>query len=299
MPTTETRVKFFDIDKCGYYKRRSSHPDFCSSPELLEDLVLWVADKSIAETATYTPSEEQDEATLRTFCFDIREADGSYLLTTWNETPTLGGGVASVDLQGNIGNATIETAEVSTGFVPGYPSYFWFPNGTNHLVTVQIGNRLNGKANLCLYIEEYLKKYSCHAVLGEVEDDEGRFVEKVIGYSESGEEAGIGEKQVKPRFQASQLTTVGDLDFIRQYVGSIRKIIKKDRISLTVQEKLRWWQAATRIFRNDNQSLIGNEQHKIKIELEFTPTLEELNACLLYTSPSPRDQRGSRMPSSA
>ena len=27
--------------------------------------------------------------------------------------------------------------------------------------------------------------------------------------------------------------------------------------------------------------------------------LERLNTCLLYTSPSPRDQRGSRMPSSA
>ena len=26
---------------------------------------------------------------------------------------------------------------------------------------------------------------------------------------------------------------------------------------------------------------------------------DELTACLLYTSPSPRDQRGSRMPSSA
>ena len=28
-------------------------------------------------------------------------------------------------------------------------------------------------------------------------------------------------------------------------------------------------------------------------------TLQSVNACLLYTSPSPRDQRGSRMPSSA
>ena len=28
-------------------------------------------------------------------------------------------------------------------------------------------------------------------------------------------------------------------------------------------------------------------------------TLKTTNACLLYTSPSPRDQRGSRMPSSA
>ena len=31
----------------------------------------------------------------------------------------------------------------------------------------------------------------------------------------------------------------------------------------------------------------------------FTDLLDDLCACLLYTSPSPRDQRGSRMPSSA
>ena len=29
------------------------------------------------------------------------------------------------------------------------------------------------------------------------------------------------------------------------------------------------------------------------------PTLEDLEDCLLYTSPSPRDKRQSRMPSSA
>ena len=34
--------------------------------------------------------------------------------------------------------------------------------------------------------------------------------------------------------------------------------------------------------------------------LDYTPALNDnLNVCLLYTSPSPRDQRGSRMPSSA
>ena len=34
-------------------------------------------------------------------------------------------------------------------------------------------------------------------------------------------------------------------------------------------------------------------------ETDGTSTAEPLDACLLYTSPSPRDQRGSRMPSSA
>ena len=35
-------------------------------------------------------------------------------------------------------------------------------------------------------------------------------------------------------------------------------------------------------------------------DLHFLPNwVEKENDCLLYTSPSPRDQRGSRMPSSA
>ena len=34
-------------------------------------------------------------------------------------------------------------------------------------------------------------------------------------------------------------------------------------------------------------------------EIETDKATMEVEACLLYTSPSPRDQRGSRMPSSA
>ena len=40
------------------------------------------------------------------------------------------------------------------------------------------------------------------------------------------------------------------------------------------------------------------ELRKAWQELKFFK-LELINSCLLYTSPSPRDQRGSRMPSSA
>ena len=37
--------------------------------------------------------------------------------------------------------------------------------------------------------------------------------------------------------------------------------------------------------------IVGNEQ--------FSESRTNVKTCLLYTSPSPRDQRGSRMPSSA
>ena len=37
----------------------------------------------------------------------------------------------------------------------------------------------------------------------------------------------------------------------------------------------------------------------VKVDNSFKIIEDTLNPCLLYTSPSPRDQRGSRMPSSA
>ena len=41
-----------------------------------------------------------------------------------------------------------------------------------------------------------------------------------------------------------------------------------------------WWDDISPVFKRDSRIIVGND-------------------CLLYTSPSPRDQRGSRMPSSA
>ena len=54
-----------------------------------------------------------------------------------------------------------------------------------------------------------------------------------------------------------------------------------------------------------NESLLHAQQAgEILTGLDGHPTqniakIKETNSCLLYTSPSPRDQRGSRMPSSA
>ena len=41
------------------------------------------------------------------------------------------------------------------------------------------------------------------------------------------------------------------------------------------------------------------KQDTLQLSNEIRGIDEDLNSCLLYTSPSPRDQRGSRMPSSA
>ena len=56
--------------------------------------------------------------------------------------------------------------------------------------------------------------------------------------------------------------------------------------------------------RREKESAIRSLEEAQKLQLEemrgyFAEETAEMKVCLLYTSPSPRDQRGSRMPSSA
>ena len=52
-----------------------------------------------------------------------------------------------------------------------------------------------------------------------------------------------------------------------------------------------------KLFLYENPEMLALEDHEA---LGITPVAAPYaNTCLLYTSPSPRDQRGSRMPSSA
>ena len=60
------------------------------------------------------------------------------------------------------------------------------------------------------------------------------------------------------------------------------------------------------LFRHDIKTatvVTGFNAHLVKEEIQARQTGPKVktlyNPCLLYTSPSPRDQRGSRMPSSA
>ena len=53
------------------------------------------------------------------------------------------------------------------------------------------------------------------------------------------------------------------------------------------------WDAGIRYFDTAPQYGLGRS------EIRFSEALARFDACLLYTSPSPRDKRQSRMPSSA
>ena len=60
-----------------------------------------------------------------------------------------------------------------------------------------------------------------------------------------------------------------------------------------------WVSQCTQLNHQLNSISHATKKHTHKKTSSFGFIESEANACLLYTSPSPRDQRGSRMPSSA
>ena len=84
--------------------------------------------------------------------------------------------------------------------------------------------------------------------------------------------------------------TLGDVTWDRHYHVTLlsdsytRKILKE----LDLDDDMKWVETRTGFFTD-------GRLHSMSSSLEFL----RFKPCLLYTSPSPRDQRGSRMPSSA
>ena len=51
--------------------------------------------------------------------------------------------------------------------------------------------------------------------------------------------------------------------------------------------------------QSHTQTIVLQDDGIHETNIQQQPEEKKVNNCLLYTSPSPRDQRGSRMPSSA
>ena len=83
--------------------------------------------------------------------------------------------------------------------------------------------------------------------------------------------------------------------------AKVEEVLGETATELENGDTSAWEALKTRLLADpETQNMIeGIIDEALALFLERSTTLEEDGTCLLYTSPSPRDQRGSRMPSSA
>lgn len=268
------KLAMFDISRCGYYRRGHwSAPQEEQISWVMRDLENWASSLRLKETKTFTPSEDDDLHPV--YCFDVESSvSGNFVITTWNEVPMAEGGVATASGDSAVGAVDVSIAEVDEGAIPGFATYFYVVPAQGIVITVRPeGKRHNGRNGFERYIQAFLTYFSSAVVR---EDEVDGVDAKVIGYSIEGEDE---PQQLLPVFSTQVKKVAGQLDYIRQHRGSIRKLVRRDSLQMMITTDRSFVRT---ILQNVGlmETTFQSSSVKLAYELEFTPTENELETII-------------------
>lgn len=264
------KIHFYEITKCGYYKYGEDKAKFGNLAEITPQIHCWLKERdSIDMTCTYKTDENRPQST---YCFDTiyNNKNKDLFITTWNETPSNRGKVPSVSAKEKVGQATVYKNDIEKDSIPGYPTYFWFIAELNKLATIRIDSNYNGKYNLVNYMRGFIEKFTNNAVMQEEADD----LEKILGYRK---EPDAEILDLIPCFDARILRKSGELQLILDNYSKIRKIIRKSRLDLNIQQDLNFFQKMIQKLGIENFN--GEQENnalRFYYEIPFTPSQLEI-----------------------
>lgn len=267
----EAKIKFFDIKRCGFYKKRAGAPVFGGLDNTLENLNKWATDgRTFVNTTCYQPDPDNDLLSTYFCSWSRNKATKDSLLVLWNQSPNDDGVIYGM-------NPTLPpgaTAMLSTDFgkepaIPGAPSYIWFVPSKNVFATIRFNHSVQGKGNLDHYLNGFLQNKSKYRVL----DTEG----KVVGYSPNGE-ASEDSEQMHPRFEAYGRKQEELEAELLTNITKITRIVKRETLNYAVPDDRGPFE---RVFSKLLPSPpVFNQLRSISHELQFSPTEAELKAII-------------------
>ncbi|MES9907195.1 MAG: hypothetical protein ABW150_01640 [Candidatus Thiodiazotropha sp.] len=269
----EASVNFYRIARCGYFKHGEDIPQFGTLEDTLNELKAWVTDKNLGETCTY--AIDDGEEGYHTYCFDIVKSDqtGEFIVTTWNETPSVEGNVASVSATSKVGEVDVELTELPDDHIPGYATYFWFIPDQNILATIRFHHTTNGHQNLRRYMKTFLAKWTSYVV---VDDDDDEADHSIIGYRANEDDEPM---HLNPMFKSYLKKKPGKIEFITNNREDIRTIHRKNLLSPQSQADMTLFnRMLVKIGVQDPPQV--NHEVKVKYEFHHTPEEEELEAII-------------------
>jgi hypothetical protein len=277
----DCRVTFYSIERFGYYKRGCEEPEFGDVKEILDDLKEWAFNPGmkLGQTCTYEVSGDSEKVSYRTFCFNLVKDAGSntYLLTTWNESPSSKGRIASVKELDPVGNAEVNLTEIPEDYIPGYATYFWLVPGKDAFATLQFQHNFNGRRNLEAYLKGYLAKFSKHVVTKSATINNSI---DILGYRRTGDDS--AQDDVYPQFDSKWFKQAGQHNFIRSNWNKIRQIIRKDTLVFSVEKDRSFFgQLVQKIGISEN--IPSNEEsERFQFTLNHHPSEEEVDNMIRY-----------------
>lgn len=268
MSTEQSSITFYKITECGYFARGDESVAFGSISELLEDLRDWSAGKKLIETKVSEVEESDTQG--NTYLFDIKEKDGTWLVTTWNETPSVEGNVVSVQGDSNVGDATIHMNPIAEGSIPGYATYFWLIPSRRMFASIRFHHPQTAQKPFSAYLEKFLETHGRHVVVGEPNEESDY---PIVGYAE---DANDDPAHYYPRFRTELVRNPGQKQFMLDNIDKITKVIRKEVLDLTHTDRLSFWQKMLRQAGLSAPPVLPIKP-RISFELPFKPTAADIN----------------------
>ncbi|NJM64988.1 MAG: hypothetical protein HC851_04615 [Acaryochloris sp. RU_4_1] len=285
------KITFYNIDRFGYYRRGHDNPEFGDLAEILDDLREWAfqPDMKLGQTCTYEVSDKSERVSYRTFCFDlVRDASSNtYLLTTWNESPSSQGKVASVRGLDPVGNPEVNLTKIPEDYIPGYATYFWFVPNKDTFATLQFQHNFNGRQSLEVYLRSYLATFSKHVASQTIIDSDSI---NILGYQKTSSHEVC--QDLYPQFNSKPYQRVGQYDYIRNNSQEIRQVIRKDTLRHSVQQNRELWQRLIQTIGISDHSPPNEEfEHRFKFTVNHTPSAQELDEIIRFWNEKEHDSK--------
>lgn len=267
----DAKVSFFRVERCGYYRHGQKVPDFGSLANTCSQLAVWSRGVDLAMTKLSEPGAGADQQPV--YLAGIEQLHGDYVFATWNEVPSHEAGVASISLDSKVGAPKVALNTLPKNSIPGYATYFWVIPSKNLIATIRFGRPVSGQTAMVGYVKRFLEQYSSFAVWKDLNTPNA----KVMGFTDLGD--GKPKPGLKPAFKTSAFVKTGPRDQIIKNHAAIVKVVRRGHLSTTRQPDRALFQKLVQFVRSEQPTSVAVNQSAY-LELEYTPTLEELKAMI-------------------
>ena len=270
----EMRITFYRARQCGYYQYASADPAFGNMADLLSEVHSWAQDKELAQTRIGAASGDGERTPI--YLSEVREADGSYLITAWNEVPaTSDGFVASAPAKARVGQVRVVKNKVEKGTIPGFPTFFWLLPSAGLLATLRFELAISGQQAMQEYLEQFLATQSMHAVV-QSDGDDSDDLHTVWAYR--AHKKATPTTRVAPRFRTKLVTRPGEIELLKKRVDQIRRVHRRAELQLKDTADRKWWQEAVGFLQV--KPAVQPKKARLRASMSVTLTSAELKTLI-------------------
>ncbi|GMG90244.1 hypothetical protein SGO26_09285 [Cupriavidus metallidurans] len=287
MPVEQVRISFYKMRKCGFFGWGAAEPAFGSLADTMAQLAQWSDGMALGLTKIANPGGREPSHPV--YLAGIHQRARDWVFATWNEVPAHDGEVASVSINSVVGDPEVHMNAIVANSIPGFATYFWVLPDLGVLASIRFTHAATGHGPMCGYLERFLAVESNYAVAGE--DEVGNRV--ILGYTDQDDNV---PKKLWARVRSEPYAKRGQRRFLLNNWHRITKVIRRGSLDATKPANRRWWQGMASFLHAQPQDGNGFVSAQAYVELQYTPTEDELAAMFdaedAETHDSPWDDLG-------